>query len=121
MGLTLVLHTFVGVLIGLQLSLVHRSHGVLLPLEPPPLNLSLGGISVRLDGRSWQLILTPHRQSYALMDPFVERHLTADVHAAHIGAEVLPPGWHRGLLRPAGGLYGVLVHPLYRSGLWIVR
>lgn len=121
MGLTLVLHTFVGVLVGLQLSLVHRSHGVLLPLKPPPLNLSLVGISVCLDGRSWQLILYPHLQSYTLMDSFVERHLTSDVHPAHIGAKVLPPGRHRGLLRPAGGLYGVLVHPLYRSDLWIVR
>lgn len=117
-GLTLELHTFVGVLIGLQLSLVHCSRSVLLPLQPPPLSLSLGGISVSLD-RSRQLIFSPHRQS--LMDSFVERHLTPDIHSAHIGAKVLPPSWHRSFLRPGGGLYGVLVHPLYWSSLLIVR
>lgn len=118
MGLTLELHTFVGMLIGLQLNLVHCSCSVLLPLQPPALSLSLGGISVSLHG-SRQLIFSPHRQS--LMDSFMESHLTPDIHSAHIGPKVLPPGWHRSFLRPARGLYGVLVHPLYWSRLLIVR
>lgn len=107
MGLTLELHAFVGVLIRLQLSLVHRGRRrgcVLLPLEPPPLSLSLGGISVNLN-RSRQLVFSPHWQRDTLVDPFVERHLTPDIHATHIGAKVLPPGWNRSFLRPAGGLH----------------
>lgn len=120
MVLTLELHTFVGVLVGLQLSLVHRSRSVLLPLEPPPLSLSLGGISISLAGTR-QLILSRHRHSYTLVNSLVERHLTPDIHSTHIGAKVLPPGWHRSFLRPGGDLYGVLVHPLYWSSLLIVR
>lgn len=117
MRLALQLHAFVAVLVGLQLSLVHCGGGVLLPLQPPPLSWSLGGISVNLHGCR-QLILPSHRQSYAFMAPFVERHLTSDVHSAHVGAKVLAPA--RSLLGPAGGLYGVLVHPFYWSSLLIV-
>lgn len=120
MGLTLKLHAFVGVLVSLQLSLVHRSRSVLIPLEPPPLSRSLGGISVNLNG-SRELIFSPHWQSYTLMDSFVEGHLTPDVHPAHVGAKVLAPGLNRSFLRPAGGLRRVLVHPLYWSSLLIVR
>lgn len=97
MGLTLELYTFVAVLVGLQLSLVHcGGGGVLLPLQPPPLSLRLSGISVNLN-RPLQLIFS-HRQSYTFMDSFVERHLTTDVHSTHVGAKVLTPSWHRSFL-----------------------
>ncbi|TNN76173.1 hypothetical protein EYF80_013704 [Liparis tanakae] len=119
-GLTLELHAFVSVLIRLQLSLVHCSRSVLLPLDPPPLSWSLGGISVTLN-RSWQLIFSTNWQSYGLIDSFVERHLTPDIHSAHIGGKVLAPGLNRSFLRPAGGLCRVLVRPLYWSILLIVR
>lgn len=121
MGLTLDLHALVAVLIGLHLSRVHCSRTVLLPLEPPSLSLTLAGISINLNRPAWQLIFSPHRQSYAFMGAFMKHHLTPDVHAAHVGAKVLPPGRHRSLLRPAGGLHGVLLHPLYWSSLLIVR
>ncbi len=117
MWLTLELHTFVGVLVGLQLSLMHCSR-MLLPLKPP--SLSLSGISVSLNG-TWKLILSPHRQSYTVVDSFVEGHLTPDIHTTHIRAKVLPPGRYRSFLRPGRDLHRVLVHPLYLSGLLIVR
>ena len=54
------------------------------------------------------------------MDSFVERHLTSGVHAAHVGAEVLSPCRLGIFLSPAGGLQGLLMHPLYWSRLLIV-
>lgn len=119
MGLTLELHTFVNMLICLQLSLVHCSHSLRFPVEPPPRSLSLADISVRLNSR-WQLILSPYRQSCTLVDSLVECHLASGIHSTHIGAKVLPPSRCRSFLRPAGGLYGFLVHPLHWSSLLIV-
>lgn len=116
-GLTLKIHAFVSMLIRLQLSLVHCSHGI--PLKSPPLGLRLAGVSVNLHIRR-QLILSPYRQPPALVDSFVERHLTSAVHSAHVRTKVLSPCGLGHFLRPARGLDGLLVHPLHRSHLLIV-
>lgn len=130
MGLALDVSTFMAMLLkGLELSLVPRQAphlglglgldlglGLGLDLD---LGMSLGGLSVNLHRSGRLSFCAPHLHTSHIVAPFMERHLTPD--STRIGSKVWAPSWDRGLLRPAGALYGVLVNPLHWGSLLIVE